>query len=262
MSRVLVIDDDAGTLLGYKGVLREAGHEVATAALGEDGLAAARREPFDAVLCDQWLPDGTGINVVRQIRQSCPATAIVLVTGWGTPELEVEARRAGVTTYAQKPLIGEDLIAVVDHAIRRHVSSAVVDPDVIGHAARRWADLVVRGAHMYDDPKTTLLWCRGAGVSHSTLQNRCDAAHVKPKESLDLLRLLRVTLRHAGQAWNLQAWLEIIDDRTVRALLERAHLSTLTTVPAPDSFLAHQQLISRPELIDALRMRLVRGVHY
>ena len=261
MPRVLVIDDDAGTLLGYKGVLRDAGHEVATAALGEDGLAAARRDHFDAVLCDQRLPDGPGLDVARQIRVCCPDTAIILVTGWGTPELAVETQRAAITSYAQKPLIGEDLIAVVDDAIRRHDAGQAVDPDPIGHAARRWADLVVRGTYLADDPKTTLLWCRGVGVSHSTLHNRCDAVHVKPKESLDLMRLLRLTVRHRGEAWNIQAWLDIVDDRTVRALLHRANLTTVIRVPDPDALLMQQRLILRPELVAALRSRFTRSVH-
>src|SRR5262245_13908513 len=63
MARVLVIDDDARTLFAYKQILRLAGHGVATAALGEDGVAAALRDEFDVVLCDQRLPDIPGIAV-------------------------------------------------------------------------------------------------------------------------------------------------------------------------------------------------------
>src|ERR1044071_8267638 len=111
MSRVLVIDDDAGTLLGYKCVLRAAGHDVATAALGEDGMAAAERDQIHVVLCDHRLPDRPGIEIVSQIHESCPGTAIVLVTAWSTEELIIEARRAGATSVAEKPLLGDDLIA-------------------------------------------------------------------------------------------------------------------------------------------------------
>jgi DNA-binding response OmpR family regulator len=217
MSRVLVIDDDAGTLFGYKGVLRAAGHEVTTAALGEDGIATAYREQFDVVICDQRLPDHPGVEVVRQIHESCPQTAIVLVTAWGTPELIIEAKRAGATSYAEKPLVGNDLVTLVEEALRRHAESKPVDLDPIGHAARRWADLVIRGAYLADDPKTTLLWCRGVAVSHSTLQKRCNAVRVKRKASLDLVRLIRVVIHHASDSWDLPRWLDIVDDRTARA---------------------------------------------
>ena len=86
VARVLVIHDDAGTLLWYKEILRMAGHHVGTAALGEDGVTAAKCDEFDVVLCDLRLPDISGLEVLRQIRQSSPSTRVVLVTGWLTSE--------------------------------------------------------------------------------------------------------------------------------------------------------------------------------
>jgi DNA-binding NarL/FixJ family response regulator len=259
MSRVLVIDDDAGTLLGYKSILRAVGYEVATAALGEDGMAAAQREQFDAVICDQRLPDRPGIEIVRQIHDSCPRTAIVFLTAWSTPELVIEAKRAGATSYAEKPLAGDDLVALVDDAVRQHADNKVLDPNPIGHAARRWADLVIRGVYLPDDPKTTLLLCRGVAVSHSTLQKRCEAVGVKPKAALDLVRLIRVVIHHAGDAWDLERWLEIVDDRTARSLMERSGLAASgSRVPNLETFWSLQRLIAAPELIAALRIRLLR----
>lgn len=259
MARVLVIDDDAGTLVGYKGVLRAAGHEVATAALGEDGVKAALRDHFDVVLCDQRLPDRSGLDVVSQIHESCPRSAIVLVTGWGTPELIVEAKRAGATSYADKPLIGGDLVVVVDDALRLRAIQHAVTPNPVGYAVQRWADLIVHGVVLRDDPRTVALWCRGIAVTRATLQNRCNAAHVTPKDSLDLVRLLRVVIHHAGEPWNLQDWLNVVDDRTARALIARAGVSTDSScVPDLALFVSHQRLILRSELIEALLARLRR----
>jgi DNA-binding response OmpR family regulator len=260
VSRVLVIDDDSGTLLGYKGILRAAGHEVATAALGEDGVAAAQRDRFDVVLCDLRLPDLSGLDVIHQIHESCPHTSIVLVTAWGTHESILEAKRLGATSYAAKPLIGDDLVAVVQSAQRRQAGGSDLIPSTrIGYAARRWAGLVIRAAYVSGDLRTILTWCRSVGLARSTLKNWCRAAGVTPKDSLDLVRLLHVVMHHSGEPWDLRGWLDIVDERTVQSLMRRAGFrQTQYAVPDLESFLAEQRLIISPGLVDALRERLSR----
>ena len=258
MSRVLVIDDDASTLVTYKGILREAGYEVATAALGEDGLAAAEHKAFDVVLCDQRLPDQLGVEVVTQIRAICRHTAIVIVTGWGTPELVIEAKRAGATAYAEKPLIGAELVTVVEEALRVHPLIDVSEAAGVRYATRRWADIVARGVHLPEDPRTIGDWCRGAAIAQSTLKKRCEAVRVTPKDSLDLVRLTRIVVHHAGTSWDLQERLNILDDRTVRALMKRSGVAGYSLVPHLESFLSQQRLIVQPAMIAELRSRLVR----
>src|SRR5689334_386078 len=243
MARVLVIDDDAGTLLGYKGVLRSAGYEVTTVALAEDGLAAAQKDPFDVVLCDQRLPDRPGLELVSQIHESYPRTAIVLITGWATPELSVEALRSGATSYATKPLIGHDLLDVVADALRVHARQGIWSANPFGYSVHRWTNAIVEGLFLSEDPTTVLAWCHGIAVARSTLQNRCADVHVTAKDSLDLMRLLRVVVTHAGQPWNLQQWLNIVDGRTARALIRRAGFNPASNVPDVDTFLLQQLLV-------------------
>lgn len=260
MARVLVIDDDAGTLFGYKHILRAAGHEVATAALGEDGTVAAQRDHYDVVLCDQRLPDRPGVEVVAEIRRSCPQTSIVLVTAWGTPALVIEAMRNGATSYAEKPLIGDELLTVVDEALRRRESGfapAITTP--IGYAAQRWADLVMRTSTGTDDVKTVSAWCRTVGLARSTLKAWCKAADVTPKNSVAFTRLFHVALHHSGEPWNLQRRLDIIDRRTAEALIRRAGFAPDSPIPDPESFLSQQRLIVSEELIIAIRERSKRG---
>ena len=257
MSRVLVIDDDAGTLFSYKHILRTAGHEVATAALGEDGVVAAQRDPCDVVLCDQRLPDLAGIEVVRQIHESSPGTSIVLVTAWGTPELVIEAKRNGATSYADKPLIGDELLTVVEEARRLQASAVPVGQATqIGYAERRWADLIARAAYVGHDLKTVVAWCRSVGLAQSTLKAWCKAAGATPKASVALLRLLPLVIHHSGEPWSLQHRLDIIDERTAEALIRRAGFSPESPIPDLESLLSQQQLIASPDLIAALRERL------
>jgi DNA-binding response OmpR family regulator len=198
---------------------------------------------------------------VRQIHEHCRRTAIVLITGWSTPELIVEAKCAGATGYAAKPLVGDELLGVVDQALHSSAIARTGEAALTSYSARRWVDLVVRGVYLADDPKTVRAWCRAVGVARGTLQKRCDAVGVTPKNSLDFVRLLRVMIQHTGQPWDLQRWLDIADDRTVRALLQRAGWGTdRRLVPDLERFLSHQQLIRRSDLVDPVRLRLPRGL--
>ena len=170
-----------------------------------------------------------------------------------------EAKCAGATSYAAKPLVGDDLVTVVEDALRLHVNRRAERPTSVGFAVQRWTDLVINGVLLDEDSKTVLLWSRGIAVTRGTLQHRCDAVHVTPKDSLDLVRLLRVVMHHTGDPWDLQDWLNVIDDRTARALIARAGFSAnYPCVPDLESFLSHQRLIVRPELAEALRARLRR----
>lgn len=262
MARVLIIDDDVSTLLGYKRVLRAANHEVATASFGEDGLAAAQRDQFDVVLCDQRLPDRPGIEVVSLIHDICPRSAIVFVTGGGTAELIREAKLAGAAECMAKPLSKDELVAVVDDAIRLHESGETECRNPVGYAVRRWTDLIAHGVFLPDDPSTVSEWCRGVAIARSTLQHRCGDVHVTPKASLDLLRLLRVVVHHEGEPWDLHGWLNTVDARTIRSLIERTGLpSDWRLVPDAESFLSHQRLIVESELIEPLRVRFIRVRH-
>ena len=67
--RVLVVDDEPQILRALRTSLRGAGYEVETAATAEEALAAAAMRPPEAVILDLVLPDGTGIEVCRELRK-------------------------------------------------------------------------------------------------------------------------------------------------------------------------------------------------
>jgi CheY-like chemotaxis protein len=99
--RVLVIDDDPLILDTMTGLLRSAGHEVETAASGEDGVAAYRRQPFDCVITDARMKGISGLIVCRAIKDEDPGAYVVLLTGVEhDPE---ELRAAGVDRVLAKP---------------------------------------------------------------------------------------------------------------------------------------------------------------
>jgi len=101
--RVLVVDDERDVRLSFSLYLSRAGFTIDEA----DSLEAARHavvaRSVDCVLLDLNLPDGNGMDWIRDLRESQPATAILVITGRGDIPLAVEAMRRGADHFLTKP---------------------------------------------------------------------------------------------------------------------------------------------------------------
>lgn len=142
MARVLIVDDDPGTLEGFQGVLHDAGYDVTGADCAEQGLTAFRRTRPDVVLADLRLPDLSGLDLLRRVRRESGEVRFVVVTGFGSCASAVEAMRLGATDYVEKPLIGDDLIGTVQRALAGAPRLGRLAEDVLLDApdASRWPD--------------------------------------------------------------------------------------------------------------------------
>ncbi len=103
--------------------LRGAGYEVETADTAETALAAAAMRPPDALIVDLVLPDGTGTEVVRELRTWSTAPVIVL-SAVGDEHEKVAALDAGADDYVTKPVGIDELIARLRAVLRRATPSA------------------------------------------------------------------------------------------------------------------------------------------
>jgi ActR/RegA family two-component response regulator len=204
MARILVIEDNPHPLETYAAVLRAAAYDVDLAATAKDGLARVRPEAHDLALVDLFLPDGTAIDLLTTLARRPVSLPVIVVTGEGSLETAVEAMRQGAIDYAVKPLIGDDLLAKVqwglDYAATR--AAPPIPPDAYGHAATRWAALVVALRSAPSDVRTISEWARLVGVSPTTLRDWCRLANASAARSLALGRVLRAVHvshgRHGG----------------------------------------------------------------
>ncbi len=114
---VLIIDDEDLFREDLASLLRDEGFDCRTASTGEEGLGIAREWEPAVVLCDLMMPGMDGVAVADQLAASCPQTAVILVTAFGSMSTAVEAFRAGVVDYLLKPLVPEDLINKVRRCI-------------------------------------------------------------------------------------------------------------------------------------------------
>jgi len=117
VARVLVIDDDPGTLDTFRLILRLAGHLPTVAATGEQALVLGQAMTADLILADIRLPDMDGLDVIRRLRCQRVPTPFVVMTAFPSIESAVEAGRLGAAAYLAKPLFDDDLLsAVTAHA--------------------------------------------------------------------------------------------------------------------------------------------------
>jgi two-component system KDP operon response regulator KdpE len=115
---VLVVDDEPHILRALQTSLRGAGYDVAAAATADEALAAGAMRPPDAVILDLVLPDGSGIDVARELR-SWSAAPILVLSVVGDEAEKVAALDAGADDYVEKPFGIDELLARLRALLRR-----------------------------------------------------------------------------------------------------------------------------------------------
>lgn len=114
-SRILVIDDDASTLLLIRAALVKAGYEVVTATDGLRGIAAFREQPCDMVMLDVEMPGMSGFDVCERLRADAgDELPIVMVTGMDDIASIERAYEVGATDFIAKPIHW----ALIGHRVR------------------------------------------------------------------------------------------------------------------------------------------------
>ena len=153
---LLVVDDEPQFLRALSTNLRGAGYRVETAETAAGAVTAAARTKPDAVVLDLVLPDGTGTDVCRRLRERS-SVPIVLVSAVGDEAEKIAALDAGADDYVTKPFALGELLARLRAVLRRAVPSA--DPilrvgsleiDREARAVRRDGDLLRLTPHEFD----------------------------------------------------------------------------------------------------------------
>jgi two-component system, NtrC family, nitrogen regulation response regulator NtrX len=114
---ILVIDDDDGVRKSCVDMLEARGYRAIPAATVGEGLRLFGERRPAAVLLDLKLPDGAGIDVLRELQRRDPATPVVVVSGYGSVSEAVEAMRVGAADFLEKPVARERLFAVLDRVL-------------------------------------------------------------------------------------------------------------------------------------------------
>jgi len=140
MANILVTDDDAATRVMLRGILKKAGHRVATAADGLAALRAVQKQKFDLIFLDIWMPKLTGIGLLGRLHGEKHIPKIVVMTSDQTSDTVLDALRGRVYQYLTKPLDVTTVLATVESALS--ISPEVPAIEVIS-ANSQWVELMV-----------------------------------------------------------------------------------------------------------------------
>lgn len=119
MARILIIEDEKNLARFIELELKYEGYETKVCSDGRTGLNAAVTEEWDAVLLDLMLPELSGIEVCRRIRQTKPLLPVVMVTARDDVLDRVSGLDSGADDYIVKPFAIEELLARLRSLFRR-----------------------------------------------------------------------------------------------------------------------------------------------
>jgi len=117
--RLLVIEDDATVRESLCRELREAGFGIEQAADGKEGLYFALEYPIDLAIIDLGLPEISGLDVIREVRNQGKTYPILILTARDRWEDKVDGLDAGADDYVVKPFHYEEVSARVNALLRR-----------------------------------------------------------------------------------------------------------------------------------------------
>jgi two-component system NtrC family response regulator len=117
VASVLIIDDDRLVVDSLRQVIESMGHVAAGAPSVADGLSAVHSQPFDIVFCDVRMPDGSGLDILPEIRSAFSTPEVIIITGYGDPDGAELAIKKGAWDYVAKPLSVKDVMLTVERAL-------------------------------------------------------------------------------------------------------------------------------------------------
>lgn len=116
-TRILIVDDDARILTTLGSYLRESGFEVTTAANLEEARRLVGANP-DLILLDLALPDGSGIDFLREVKTESSNQPVVMISGQATLRQAVAAIKLGAADFLEKPTSPEKVEVTIKNALR------------------------------------------------------------------------------------------------------------------------------------------------
>jgi len=116
--KILVVDDDPGTLNAVKVGLLSKGYDVLIAGSGEEALKIikakqANAEPLDLLLTDLRMPKMNGLKLIRAARKIMPNIKAIIMTAYGDDNVKKKTKALGQCGYMDKPFRPETLIKMI-----------------------------------------------------------------------------------------------------------------------------------------------------
>lgn len=116
-AQILIMEDDLHVARGLKMILDEEGYDVDLRDTGYGALDAIGQHHYDLLMADLRLPDIDGMQVIKRVRQSNPDTGVIVMTGYATSALAVDALKMGAKDFIAKPFTEDQIKAAISEAL-------------------------------------------------------------------------------------------------------------------------------------------------
>lgn len=119
MANILVIEDDLTFSRILEGFLKKQGFQVGVAHQGAQGLQSFGAKSYDLVLLDYRLPDMTGMDILTELKKTSPSTQVIIMTSFSDIRTAVKAMQVGAFEYITKPVNPDELLMIVQQALKK-----------------------------------------------------------------------------------------------------------------------------------------------
>ena len=131
-AKILVVDDDDDMTMILGEILKQVGHEVATASSAEEAMSLLKTEEYFIVIADIHMPMISGIELLKWIKEFNSMIQVFIMTAHSNRKTILECLNAGATDYFEKPFRSEDIILSMHAAIYR---------------LQKWSKMLLRAEH-------------------------------------------------------------------------------------------------------------------
>jgi CheY-like chemotaxis protein len=140
MNKILIVEDDPTTRQFLSGTLKAAGYSVTAAANGRAAIDRLKKEGYDLVLTDIWMPRVNGFELMAWLRNRADSPRVVVLTSDDTPQTLLTAVREQAYHYIHKPVDPKELLRLVEGAVN---STGATLPIEVVSATPNWVELIV-----------------------------------------------------------------------------------------------------------------------
>lgn len=123
--KILIVEDDSFILTFTSKVLKSQGYLVTTAMTGKDALAKVQTSNYNLLLLDIGLPDMTGTEILRKIREINQDIIVIMMTGNPQLDSSIDSVNYGADGYLIKPVNDNDLVDIVEEKIKQRFNRLV-----------------------------------------------------------------------------------------------------------------------------------------
>jgi DNA-binding NtrC family response regulator len=129
MAKIVIIDDEAAVLKMMSQLCERLGHETYAFQTGTEGMAFIRRNTPEILIVDLKIGDMDGLDIIQQCHIQFPDMAIIMVTGYGSVKIAVDAMKYGAFDYLSKPFELDDLQRIINRAVTAGPRTAQIKDD-------------------------------------------------------------------------------------------------------------------------------------